>query len=51
MATKLMMIEFQLQRTNPTLKEILTNQYIKRDGNGVAYTILGQQAVDKMQKN
>ena len=48
MDTKLMMIDFQLRRTNLALQEILTNQYINRDGNGVAYTIGEQKAVDDM---
>ena len=41
MAMKLMMIDFHIPRTNPALQKILTNQYIKRDGNGVVYTIGG----------
>ena len=49
MAMKLMMVYFQLPRTNPALQGILTAHYIKRDGNGVAYTIGGQQDVDEMQ--
>ena len=51
MAMKLMMIDFQLPITNPALQGILTDQYINRDGNGVAYTIGGQQDVDEMQRN
>ena len=43
---KLMMIEFQLPRTNPALQEITTNQYINRDVNVVTYTIVGQRDVD-----
>ena len=46
MAMKLMMMDFQIPRTNLALQEILTGQYTKRDGNGVAYTIGGHQAVD-----
>ena len=51
MATKSMMIQFQIPITNPYPQAILTEQYIKRDVNGVAYTIGGHQAVDEMQKN
>ena len=47
---KLMIIDFQPPRTNPAVQEILTDQCIKRYGNGVAYTIGGQQAVNNMQK-
>ena len=36
---------------NPCLQEIITNQYIKRDGNGVEYTIVGPNTVDQTQKN
>ena len=46
----LMMIDFHILRTKPSLHGILTKNYITRGGNGVAYTIRGQQAVDKMQK-
>ena len=49
MATKSMMIDFQLPRTNQALQAIMTDQYIHMHGNGVAYTIGGQQAVDEMQ--
>ena len=45
------MTDFQFPKTNPALQEIPTNRYIKMDGNGVAYTIVGQQAVDNMHKN
>ena len=51
MAKKLMIIYFQILKTNQALQVILTNQYIKRDGNIMAYTIGGQQALDEMQKN
>ena len=33
-----------------SLQETLTNQYIDRDVNGVAYTIGSQPTVDEMQK-
>ena len=36
---------------NPSLQEILNDQYIKRDVNGVAYTIGGRPTFDKIQKN
>ena len=47
---KLMMIYFKLPRKNPGLQWILTDHYIKRYGNGMAYIIVGKQAVDKVQK-
>ena len=46
-----MKIDFQLPGTNPALQRMLTNQYINRDGNGVAYTIGGHSTVNKMQRN
>ena len=48
---KLMMIDFQLMRRNPSLQEIPTYQYTKRDGNQLASTIGGQQTVNEMQQN
>ena len=45
------MIYFQLPRKKPSLQEIPTDQYIKRDENGVTYTTGGQVAVDKMHQN
>ena len=51
MAMKLMMIDFQLMRRNPSLQEIPTYQYTKRDGNQLASTIGGQQTVNEMQQN
>ena len=44
------MIDFQLPRKKLSLQETLTNQYIDRDVNGVAYTIGRQPTVDEMQK-
>ena len=46
-----MMIDLQLLIKNPALQEILKDNYIKRDVNGVSYTIGGQPTVDKIQKN
>ena len=43
---KLMMIDLQIPRTNPSIQEILNDQYINRDLNIIAYTIGGQRAVD-----
>ena len=51
MTMKLVIIDFQLLIKNPSLQDIVNNQYIKMEVNGVAYTIVGQQAVDEMQKN
>ena len=51
MAKKSMMIDFQLLRTNTYLQAILTDQYIKRDVNGMAKTIGGHKYVNEMQKN
>ena len=51
MSMKLVMVDFYLLRTNPSLKGILTDQYIKRDENGVVYTIVGKQDVYKMRQN
>ena len=50
MATKLMMIDFHLPITYQSIQEKLTNRYIKRDGNGMTYTIGGHQAVNQMQQ-
>ena len=50
MAMELMIIYFQLLITNTSLEVILINQYIKRDGNGVVYTIGGQKDVNEMQQ-
>ena len=38
-------------KKNPALQEILNDKYIKRDVNGVAYTIGGRPTFDKIQKN
>ena len=46
-----MIIEFQIPRTNPSLHDILTNQYINRYVNEVAYTIGGHQDFNEIQKN
>ena len=46
-----MVIDFQHPRTHQVIQAKLTNQYINGDGNGIAYTIGGHQAVDKMQRN
>ena len=46
-----MMIEFQIPRSKTALQEIPTNKYIKRDENGMAYTIGGQPTFNDMQKN
>ena len=51
MATKSMMVDFQILRTNHALQAKLTNRHIKRDGNGMALTIGRHQAVYEMQKN
>ena len=51
MDMKSMMIDFHNPRTNQSLSAKLTGHYIKREGNVVAYTIGGYQAVDKMQRN
>ena len=51
MAMKSMIIDFQILITNPAVREILTNKYIKRGVHGVAYTIGGKKTVGKMQKN
>ena len=48
---KSMMIDFQIRITNQALKVILNNQYLKRYGNGMVYTIRVQMAVDDMQQN
>ena len=50
MVMKLMMIDFQPTRTNPSLQSIIIYQYKKRNVNGVAYTIGGQQASEEMQR-
>ena len=43
--------DFQILIKNPALQAILTDQYIKRDGNRVTYTIGVKQDVDEMQRN
>ena len=48
MATKLMMIDFRLPRTNQVLQGKLANWYINRDGNGIEYTIGVHKDIDKM---
>ena len=44
------MIDFHILRTNPSLQEILNNNYIKRYVNGVKYAIGGHPTVEDMQK-
>ena len=51
MVMKLMMIEFNLLRKRLSLREIITDHYIKRGVNGLVYTIGGHKAVDNMQQN
>ena len=51
MATNSMMVDFQIPRTNQALQVILTDQYIKMDGNIMAYTIVGQKNANYMQRN
>ena len=51
MDTKLMVMDIHILIKNQALQAILTKQYINRDGNGMSYTIGGQQAVDEMQRN
>ena len=51
MDMKSMMMYFQLPRPNPALQVIITDQNIKKDVNGLAYTIGGNQSSDEMQLN
>ena len=50
-AAKSMMIDFQIQITHQVIQAKISNWYIKRDGNGMIYTIGGNQDVEKMQQN
>ena len=45
-----MMIYFQLLRTHQAIHKKLNNLYIKRDGNGMEYTIGGHHYANDMQR-
>ena len=49
MATKSMMIDFQIPRTNQSLQVKIDNQYIRIDVNGMDYTTGGRHDFNKMQ--
>ena len=46
-----MIIYFHILITNPAIQWIMTDKYRNRDGNGVVYTIGGQNTIKKMNKN